>query len=219
MINPREQQAIQAYNNYLNKKGASAQSLDERVTLLHQLSPYIGSVNLDGNEFRHGVDDFLTHVPKENWPFALQVIREFFPFWMGNIKLIAALSQGEAYEKETMRWQALSGNLETLWHDLDTMVLSVEDSRCLQSYSDALTQSGLSDEMRVTRLKLGKLLLIKLNGISVKTPKLYRKAIDATLPVFEQAQTRQFFLFVVREFYYFWMSDPDAPQHISLDIG
>lgn len=219
MINPREQTAIQAYINFIEKKGATKQNLDQRTTLLHQLCPYIANVDCDGNGFRIGVDAFLEHAPKDNWPFVLQIIREFFPFWTGNIKLIAALSHGEAYDKETARWQALSGSLESIWQELDNLVLGGEDSRCLQSYSDALTLHGVADEPRLTRVKLVKLLLFKLNGITVKSPKLYRKAIDATISIFEQHQMRNFFLIVVREFYYFWMSQPDAAEHLQIDIS
>lgn len=215
MLSQREQEAIFAYIKFIQKKGASASSADQRQTILQRLSPYIANVSNDGTGYREGVDAYLGHVNKSDWPFVLLVIREFFPFWTGNIKLIAALSADEAYEKEPVQWQALSGNLATLWASLDMATYKPEDMKAIEAYVEVLKQNGAQPSLIDTRIKIIKLLLLRLKDASQRSAKLYRKATDATVSIFEQKETRYLFLAVVREYYYFWIGDPEAERHVN----
>jgi len=60
-----------------------------------------------------------------------------------------------------------------------------------------------------------KILLLRLRDAPEKSSRHYRIAVDATVPLFEKQDTRRLFFAVVREFYYFWIGDPDAADHIG----
>jgi hypothetical protein len=59
-----------------------------------------------------------------------------------------------------------------------------------------------------------KLLLVRLKDAPDKSHRIYRIAVDATIPLFTMKETRKLFLTVVREFYYFWIGDPEAASYI-----
>jgi hypothetical protein len=136
--------------------------------------------------------------------FYLSVIREYFMFWMGNAKLIASAERLEAIEVEPLQWRTLEFDLKTVWSRLDREKFDGEEALILEAYRRSLQKNALGKSIVETRLKLAKLLL-KLRGASSRTSRIYRKAVDATVPIFELKDTRNLFLLVVREFYYFWI--------------
>ena len=85
-------------------------------------------------------------------------------------------------------------------------------SRSLQPCSP---QPAACSPKPVARLLL--LLLLRLRCLTEKNARSYRTAVNATLPLFELRETRLLFLIVVREFFYFWIGDPEAPSHLILD--
>src|SRR5512147_975308 len=109
MTKNREQEALSAYLKFLKNKGASEACLMQREKILKQLEPSIANFANDSYSFRLGVDNFLGQIDNSEWPLSLQVIREYFPFWSGNIKLIAALNSGEAFRIDHVQWQRLEG--------------------------------------------------------------------------------------------------------------
>ena len=70
-----------------------------------------------------------------------------------------------------------------------------------------------------THSKLVKLLMVRRRtaGSGARDAHSYRVAVDSTIPLFALQETRLLFLIVVREFYYFWIGDPEAAGHIMLD--
>ncbi len=214
MTKKREQEAVSAYLNFLKNKGASDTSLKRCEKVLKQLEPNIANFATDSYSFRLGVDNFLGQIDKSEWPFALQIVREYFPFWSGNMKLIAALNFGEAFHINPVQWQTLDLDLKTVWANLKNEKFSHEDILALKAYTEALNKNGADKALIETRTKLVKLLLLRLKGVTNKNSKIYRKAADATLPVFEIKEMRYLFLIVVREFYHFWIGDPKAANYI-----
>ena len=91
------------------------------------------------------------------------------------------------------------------------------DTWPIKSYSFALRQAGAQQSLVDTRVQLVKLLLVRLRDAPERHGKYYRLAVDATLPLFDLQETRRLFYGVVREFYYFWIGDPDAKEHIIED--
>lgn len=205
MINLREHQSMIAYINFIRNKSVESANLAQRQTIIQNLCPYIANEPNDGNGYRQGVNGFLEHINKADWNFVLMVIREYFPFWTNNIKLVAALTNEYVLENNTSQWQVLSGNLATIWAELDHAHLNDDDIRAIKAYSRELKQKNAEQSLIDTRVNLIKLLLTRLQNISEKNPTLFRKATDATVLIFEQKETRYLFLSVVREFYCFWI--------------
>ena len=210
----REQEALSAYLKLLQVKGASSESLKKREKFLAKLAPDIAGKPSDGFHYRDAVENLLDTMEKAEWPFSLAVAREYFPFWTKDIKAIAQLNAEEAFELEPIHWQPLEANLKTLWQMLDKEQFSVSETWPIKAYTLALRQEGAQQAFVDTRVKLVKLLVVRLRDAPEKNHKIYRIAVDSTVPLFGLKETRRLFLAVVREFYYFWIGDPDAANYI-----
>jgi len=214
MSENREQEALGAYLKLLQNKGASNGNLKQREQFLLKLAPAIAGKPNDGYLYREAVENLLEATNKADWPFCLNVAREYFPFWTKDIKAIAALNANAAFDVEPLKWQPLDCNLKTLWDMLDKEQFSVAETWPLKAYTLALRQEGSTQTLVDTRVKLVKLLLVRLKDAPHKDHKIYRVAVDSTVSLFAMKETRRLFLVVVREFYYFWVGDPDAANYI-----
>ena len=217
MNETREQEALQAYLNLLRNKGAETPDLERRTQLLQQLLPLIGNTPGQGQAYRNAVETLLDLVPRAEWPYALGVVREFYPFWTRDIKTIAALNADAAFGAPGEPWQPPACDLAALWNSLDQERFGVAENWPIKAYTQALRQEGAAPALIETRVKLVKLLLLRLREAPDKSAIIYRAAVDATVPLFELKETRRLFLAVVREFYYFWIGDPEAVSHILQD--
>jgi len=210
----REEEALGAYLRLLQNKGASEASLTRRKEFLLKLIPSIADKPNDGFLYRESVEALVDPMEKSEWPFCLAVAREYFPFWTKDIKAIAALNAEAVFDSEPTVWQPLDANLKTLWKLLDKEQFSVAETWPLKNYTLALRQAGAAQTLVDTRVKLVKLLLIRLKDAPEKSHKIYRVTVDATAPLFTMKETRHLFIVVVREFYYFWIGDPQAADYV-----
>ena len=217
MTENREQEALKAYLKLLLSKGATSANLERRMQFLVQLEPSIAGKPCDGSVYRNAVEELLDKTDKTEWPFCLLVAREYFPFWTQDIKAITALNSGSAFDIQPFEWQPLEANLKTLWGMLDKEQFSTTEKWPLKAYTHALRQEGATQLLVDTRVKLVKLLLVRLKDAPEKNHKIYRVAVDFTVPLFTMKETRRLFLAVVREFYYFWIGDPEAAKYILND--
>lgn len=213
----REQAALDAYFKLMRGKGADEANLALRRTLLMRLLPALAGLPAEGGLYRDLVDDVLPTVEREQWPFFLLLTREYFPFWTNDIKAIAVLNAGGGFDVEPLPQAQTEESLKQVWKRLDTEKFSVAETWPLKAYLAALREEGADKSVVDTRQKLVKLLLVQLRDITEKNGKHYRTAVESTLPLFVMKETRNLFLVVVREFFYFWMGDPDAATHIVLD--
>lgn len=215
MIENREQEALDAYLKLLQNKGVSKDSLEQRKEFLQKLVPSIVDLPNDGSLYRDAVEDFLEGIDKARWAFCLTVAREYFPFWIKDIKAIATLNADAAFDVDSVQWQPLDYNLKVLWEMLDKEQFSVSETWPIKSYTLALRQGGAEQSLVNTRVKLVKLLLMRLRDAPEKNQKAYRIAVDSSASLFAVKETRYLFFAVVREFYYFWIGDPDAATHLQ----
>lgn len=213
----REREAMNAYLKLLKNKGVDNEGLRQREHWLLALLPAIAGQPADGLIYREAVEHLLTEVEREQWPFFLSVVREYYHFWNHDIKAIAALNAGQEFELTPTKWQPIEQDIKTLWQRLDSEKFGVADTWPLKTYSHALRQEGASQALVDTRLRLVKLLLLKLRDVPERDHKVYRQAVNATVGIFTMKPTQRLFLAVVREFYYFWIGDPDAASHIQIE--
>jgi hypothetical protein len=213
----REQEAVDAYSNWLFKKGLGAGSLTRRVQHIQQLNPYLQNGECNAHAFRDAVDIVLCQSPAEQWPYVLAVIREYFNFWIKDFKAIAALNKENNLDIELLLNKPLEGDLHSIWARLDEEKFTMIELWPIKAYTMALRQEGGEKSLVDTRVKLVKLLLMRLRDAPEMNHKHYRLAVDSVLPLFKAKETRILVLAVAREFYYFWIGDPEAVGYIQIE--
>lgn len=215
MTEDREQEALSAYLNLLKIKGADQIALDKRQKFLSRLFPVMRGIAHEGAAYRQAVEQVLNETGKLEWPFSLAVAREYFHFWIRDFKSIAALTADSEFNVNPIDWQPVDLDIKSLWQTLDKAKFDTVENWPIKAYSLALRQAGAEQALVDTRVKLVKILLIRLRDAPQKSSRHYRIAVDATVPLFEKSDTRRLFFAVVREFYYFWIGDPDAASRIG----
>jgi hypothetical protein len=213
----REQDAFNAYLRLLESKGATPENLAQRRGLLLQLVLLLAGQPMDGNAYRDQVENVLQQLDRTSWPAFLTVAREYYYFWASDIKSIAAMHAGGGYDVAHLPDYVPLEGLQSLWNSIDQEKFELAETWPLKAYASALRDEGADKPVVETRSKLVKLLLLRLRTGQAKEANLYRIAVDTTTPLFALKETRWLFLIVVREFYYFWIGDPEAASHIVLD--
>ena len=215
----RERVALEAYLRLLNNQGADDANQARRSALLVNLFPLLAGRPAESGVFREAVDESLSAIERNDWPFYLALSREYFHFWMGDVKAIAAMHAGGGFAVEPPVAAHLEERLKEVWERLDREKFSVVESWPLKAYMAALRDEGADKDVVETRQKLVRLLLVQLRQAEDKNGKVYRVIVESMLPWFAMKETRYLFLAVVREFFYFWVGDPEAAGHIQLEAA
>ena len=211
----REHKALKAYFAFLSNKGASAEDLQQRAEVLEKLDPLLNGIACQGSTYRQAVDAMLGLIDKAAGAKALVIIREYYPFWLGDVKAIATLNQEQAFDIHLTQWQSFSGDLSALWAQLQHAKFSTTDVWAMKAYELTLKQKAFDKAIIETRIKLAKLLLLQLQDKPAPNARDFRQATDAMLMAFETPALRHLFLLVVREFYYFWAGEPEAADYVK----
>jgi hypothetical protein len=214
MNKTREDNAINAYFKLLRNKGGDDASIRQRELFLGQLAPLLVGKENSGFSYREVIELLMEQQEASDWPPYLVIAREFFPFWMSDIKAISHLSSEVGFDLHPVAWMPAEISIPDLWKVIDQEKFSTAESWALKSYSKALKDEGATQETIDTRMKLTKILVVRLREAPVTQRNAFRIAVDATTPLFELRNTRKLFLVVVREFYYFWSGNPDAKDYI-----
>ena len=119
----RENEARDAYFKLLEHKGADNETLMERNKFLQKLIHELVGKPADGLVYREVVETVMEGTEKSEWSFKLSVAREYYPFWIKDIKVIAAMNAlgpelssevplpGDArFSAEVEAWQTRSGS-------------------------------------------------------------------------------------------------------------
>ena len=210
MSKNREHVALSAYLNLLERKGFTKIELRQREVIILKLIPLIENIHCDGNAFRDAVDTLFQSLDKSLWFSYLSVIREFFSFWIDDIKAIVAMNQDNAFGANLVKWKPVETELKDLWNSLDKHTLTKLEMQPLDEYEKVLRGNGVEDFVVTACKKLVKLLLLLLRNAPHKQPVAYRHALDANLTLFSSNEAYKVTLKVGREFYYFWKSDVHA---------
>lgn len=212
----REFVALNAYLKLMSNKGADDANLEQRKKFLLRLIPLIAEQSQDAELYRTHVDTALAGAEKKEWPFLLNVALEYYRFWTNDIKAIAALNASGGYGVASVSVTVQTEDLKKLWKTLDKEQFTVAEKWPLQAYAAALRAEGAEQDVVETRTRLVKLLMLQLRTIENRNGDTYRVAVHATLPLFTMKETRDIYLRVVREFYYFWVGDPDAADKLAM---
>ena len=213
----REKEAVSAYLKILETKGAVSSMLLKRSLFLEKFIETLAGRALDGNQYREAIEQIIEAMPADDWHDDLTAAREFYPFWVKDFKAIAALNSNPGFEVEPINWKPIPASLKSLMEGLVTEKFEVSETWPLKAYAQALRQEGSEQSLVDTRVKLAKIVLVRLRSAPDKNHKTYRTAVDLTLPLFNIKNNRRLFLVVVREFYHFWIGNPDARSKVLKD--
>ena len=213
-IELREQQALEVYIKLLTGKGFGPDTFVPRINFLNRFMPLLANKDLNGNGYRIAIEDLMDSVAEDDWPESLVIAREYYPFWLNDLKAVAQLNKNTIADTLPIDWQPKHVALSALWHTVDAEKFDTTDSWALKGYTKALRDENAEQTLIDTRLKLAKIMLVRLRDAPDKSNKVYRTTVDATLPLFEVKKNRRLFLVVVREFFHFWAGNPDADKFV-----
>ncbi len=214
MSKKSEREAADAYLAFLQSKGAQSRMLYLRSKFLDSFIKKLTGKMQTRNAFSYALEDTLKTVEKDEKNLALSTAREYFPFWMNDIKAIALFEEYYGFSTNEIIWEPKHKTLASLTKELDTTMLTEQEIQSLNTYLEAIIQLGADQTVVETRTKLSKIILIRLREAPMANHAAYRIAVDLTLPLFKTKEIKTLYLDVVREFYYFWKNDPDAESKV-----
>jgi hypothetical protein len=207
MNNFREKEAMNAYLKLLQSKGAATDTLYKRSLFLDKLAEHLREKPQHRINYEIALNKAIETIPQiEKFEFQ-NTAREFYPFWMNDIKAIAAFSLHYGFDVQSIKWKPLPTSLDELTKNLDKESFDSAEVKALNIYAHSLRSRDAEKLVVDTRLKLAKIILLRLRDAPIQNNKTYRMAVDITLPLFNVNEIKQLFLVVVREFYYFWNQD------------
>jgi len=213
----REKKAVSAYFKLLEKKGAKSGMLYKRSVFLDKLTPLLAGKEINRSIYSNAISSLMKDTPADIWHECLNTAREFYPFWTQDIKAIAAFNRHGGFDIQPQKWVPETTTLKSLTDRLATEKFDATDARQLKLYANALKDKGADQLLLDTRINLAKILLIQLKGAPLGDARVYRTAVDFTLPMFKADESKQLFLFVIREFYYYWIGDYHPETNIDPD--
>jgi hypothetical protein len=200
----REQIAINAYLKLLQSKGMPAGELYKRSAFLDKFAPNLNQKPLTPADFSKALEDTIVDIATKDITLTLEIAREFFPFWMQDMKTIAAFNATYGFDLASIQWKPIPSTLTELTESIEESAFSKDETKSLNSYIRTMRENGADETIVDTRSKLAKLILVKLREAPVKNNKTYRMAIDIIMPLFTVNEIKQLFLTVVSEFYVHW---------------
>lgn len=213
----REKEAVSAYLKLLQSKGATTNVLYKHSLFLDKLTERLADKPLDASVYSQTLDGVMESIPVDEWHTSLNTAREFYPFWIKDIKAIAAFNLHYGYDVESIQWKPIAISLKALIASLETEKFDASESWPLRAYAQAMLDLGAEKSLVDARVKLAKIILIRLRDAPIKNHKSYRAAADLTLPLFNINDAKQLFLLVVRQFYNFWTGNPNAASMMLKD--
>jgi len=199
-----EKSALEAYLSFLKLKGVKSDVIQNRIAFVSEVIHHLNHKIKTREAYAETLNLLMHHSKQTQWLYDVTVAREFYPFWMQDIKAIARLSENVGFDVQSIQWRPLPTTLKMLSVMLENEFFSEQESLCLERYLHKLHQQGLARHVVLVQLKLAKIMLLSLRDAPVHNNLVYRMAVDVTLPLFRQKKSRQLFLKVVREFFYIW---------------
>ena len=214
-ITELDAEALEAYSNLLQSKGASKSSIYSRQHFLRYTLVKLKGKKKDAKSYGDAILIALkTIANNETLYFFRAVGREFYPFWVNDLKSISLMNATGGFTREPAKIQ-IDETLVELGKKLDDLPWEERETDLIHSYLKVLKTQGADFRSMRFRQKLLKLLVFKLRGLPMDGI-AYRAVVDAILTLLppKNAQYRTLFLQMAREFYYFWSGDTSAASHV-----
>jgi len=206
----REKQSAKAYLRFLESKGATTRMLYMRSRFLDHFTINLVDKAQTRKAYATALKTTMEGINEEDKRHAIHTSREFFPFWMNDIKGIAQFESTYGFTVETTQWQPKVNSLEDITSRIDHEHFSAKERDNLMNYAEKLDGTGIQKHKIEKRAKLAKVMLICLRDAPSTNHMIYRSAVDAMLPLFQSSEVKQTYLEVAREFYHVWKDRPAA---------
>lgn len=199
--------ALNAYLNLIRNKGAATGVINRRKHMLrHVVSSLEGQQGRfladDDSGYRRAVDHVIATFPDDQQVEIINASREFYPFWVGDLRTIAKLNAANAWSVESVSVD-IGGSLIDMFERLDKDPWSQTVPDSLSQYLANLAAQGAETAVLDMRERLLMLLLYVIRNTE-PIPTAYRAGVDAMLTLFSKEDTRRVFIDVAREFFHFW---------------
>jgi hypothetical protein len=218
-IDPQLAESAQAaYLNLLRRKGAATGLINQRKHFLRHLVSAVAMqaepclTDCDAG-YRRAVDTLLGKFPDEQQLEIIVTAREFYPFWIGDLKTIARLNAADALATAPARVD-VCGSLADMFARMDADPWSTQLPVSLARYLETLKRQGASDAVIDIRERLLMLLLYVIREAE-PVPANYRAGVDAMLTLFSKEESRRLFIEVAREFFYHWSGCQSEPHTVG----
>ncbi len=193
-------EAISAYLNVIKNKGANGIALRERNEFLSKLNIHLGASPKTNRSFRESLRKILDETSRNEWTFYLTVGREYLPFWINDIKSIAALSKRNGFNLNISRYAVQLIDINTLRDQVLSTSFSIVEKWALNSYAESLRQDLVVKENNPIRLTMAKMIVFKIRSLELSQTYAYKMAVDLIMPSFETAKARILFADVSNSF-------------------
>ncbi len=203
----REQQAIDAYLKLLQQKNAETELLAEREVALALFAKLLKNKLQSRESYSAAIEKLLAKQPPEIQYRYKQIAREFYAFWVGDIKAIAFFSKHFGFDLAPNQWKPNPMTLNEMAENINSMQFDESEKHAIIGYRNAMNDEGHSAVAVQSNIKLAKIILLRLRDAPVKNPHCYRIAIDLILPLFSLNESKAAFLNVVRAFYPCWLAE------------
>lgn len=203
----REQQAIDAYLNLLQQKNAAVEILTEREEALLLFAKHLKSKLTSRESYSTAIEKLTEKQTPETQYRYKQIAREFYAFWVGDIKAIAFFSKHFGFDLQPSQWKPNPLSLNEMADHINTMSFDESEKHAIIGYRNVMNEDGLAAVKVQANIKLAKIILLRLRDAPVKNPHCYRIAIDLILPLFSLNESKATFLEVVRAFYPCWLAE------------
>ncbi|MBV1775750.1 hypothetical protein KSF73_08475 [Burkholderiaceae bacterium DAT-1] len=202
--------ALNAYLSLLKSKGAATGLLNQRKHFLRYLisaldaqqNQYIDEVDAG---FRQAVDMTLNRFPEREHIDILTCSREFYPFWMGDLKTISRMHAANALSTQVAELD-FDRDMISMFTRMDADPWSRQVPLSLERYITQLKQNNAAEAVIDLNERILMLLMYGIRRAD-PSPNIYRAGVDAILLMFPRDEGRKTFITVAREFFYFWNED------------
>lgn len=207
MARDKMDDALDAYLSLLQNKGAEVAVIDFRRRVLARLNQILRSQRGGAAMYRPAVDALLSLCAPVDRAGAMLAAREYYYFWLDDVKRLAALHARDGFSTHHVRVPVLA--------DLQQLQQRMQDEGfadyppSLDIYLGQLYEQGGDEALLAERGALIRPLLYLLHG-HPHHPDSFRTAIDAMLLHLADSQARDSFVAIAREFFYYWLSFPGA---------
>ncbi|MDC7704944.1 hypothetical protein [Vogesella indigofera] len=199
--------ALDAYLNLLEQKGAAVEVVLFRRNILRRLVQILRGQPRNRDVYRSAINALLSICPPGDRPAAMTAAREYYYFWLGDLQRLAQMNARAGFTTHHVRLPVLASFADLQQRMSEENFASFPPS--LDIYLGKLYELGADDEVLAERAGLIKPLLYLLHG-QAHHPDSFRTAVDAMLIHLTDDYARDSFLTISREFFYYWMTFPDA---------
>jgi hypothetical protein len=162
-----QKSALEAYLSYLNLKGIESEVIHQRMAFVTVMASHLNQKPKTREAYAETLNLLVQHSKQSLWLYDVTVAREFYPFWMEDIKAIARLSDSVGFDVQSIQWRPLPTTLKMLSLMLERELFSEQESLLLERYLHCLHQQGLARHVLLVQLKLAKIMLLRLRDAPV----------------------------------------------------